>query len=296
MCADNAPCNPTPVQVQGLSARSVSLESSNACAVTTQGEVACWGDGTWGQLGGGILEGGLSTPQIIPGLEGVVQVAVQGVQTCALKGDGSVWCWGGQTGFLGLGHAPGTHGDVSCQGGQYCATSPLPVYQSDNATPAFGALDAGGGLLAVDLTHGSNDGCASAGGGVWCWGIDGEGVVGPADGGGHFYPTSVSLGSATGLTASNTHACAIAADAGAICWGLNQWGELGLGWQEIDAAAGDCSDGLGCVSPTPVPGLEGAIQVSARLLPDGGAEGGSHGLGMGNQRHGPARPPSLDRR
>ncbi len=46
----------------------------------------------------------ITTPRTIPGIEGVVAVDVSGDYTCAVRGDGTVWCFGAnQYGQLGNG-------------------------------------------------------------------------------------------------------------------------------------------------------------------------------------------------
>lgn len=51
---DIVPCEPSPVKVAASSAfRSISAGTWHTCAVTTDGDVYCWGRGTEGQLGNG---------------------------------------------------------------------------------------------------------------------------------------------------------------------------------------------------------------------------------------------------
>ena len=75
------------------------------CAALEDGRAACWGINEGGQLGDGTTES-RSTPVIVPGLSDVAAIAAGGVSfyfgaeafTCALKTDGSVWCWGRNSG------------------------------------------------------------------------------------------------------------------------------------------------------------------------------------------------------
>ncbi len=258
------PCNATPTLVQydggngaGLAARAISM-FDDPCVVTTDGTVACWGDNTDGQLGNGEVGGSTSAPTIIPNFSGVAKVSTVAATVCALKTDGSIWCWGRN---VGLGHAPGTHGDLLCNGGQ-CAPSPAPVYQSDDNTPAFGPASDAGVLPASDLAVGNNSACAIVGGDVWCWGSDAEGLVGPAAAGSHFYPSKLPIAGATSVSMSLSNACVAENDGGVTCWGEDPWGELGLGYQVTDASTGGCDDGYGCLPPTPLPNLGGVVQVA----------------------------------
>jgi hypothetical protein len=49
-----------------------------------------------------LAEGFEPTPELVP-LEDVVAISVRAENRCALRGDGSVWCWGVDAGVLGLG-------------------------------------------------------------------------------------------------------------------------------------------------------------------------------------------------
>ena len=77
------------------------------CALTTQGAVWCWGsDGdpqVWNPTPKGALGRGepvtdpvlAAPPMTVPGLDSVVGLSVgHGDASCALRNDGSVWCWG----------------------------------------------------------------------------------------------------------------------------------------------------------------------------------------------------------
>lgn len=77
------------VDVIGLSAG-----SEHICALDSHGQVHCWGDNSWSQLGQGTEERGSATPLRVPGVENVIQVSAVMARTCALLGGGSVTCWG----------------------------------------------------------------------------------------------------------------------------------------------------------------------------------------------------------
>ncbi len=118
--AGSAAPNGTPVTVTGLaSVTAVSAGDDHTCAVTG-GAVWCWGTNRGGQLGN-TTNLGVSTPNTTPtqvaGLSGVATVSSGGLHTCALKTDGTVWCWGmNLLGELGT----GTQGPLS--------TSPVQVH------------------------------------------------------------------------------------------------------------------------------------------------------------------------
>ncbi len=270
-CPDGRPCNPVPTQVPDLLATSVSLENANPCALTVTDEVACWGDNSHGELANGELGGSSSTPVTIPNFHDVTKVASYGPSACALKKDGSVWCWGWQYATAGLGHISGNYGDVPCtlstsetlEG--FCSLSPIPVYLSDDATPAFGPPSLAGTQPATDITVGNSSACAVVDYQLWCWGNDAEGLVGPANLGRHFFPSHYVDGNyqLTAVSTSVASGCDLHSDGTVSCWGQDEWGELGIGFPESDAAVGGCSDEVGCFTPTLLSTLRNVVSVSA---------------------------------
>jgi len=66
----------------------------HTCMVRMSGEVYCWGDNAFGQIGDGSMTDRL-TPTRVMGLPSdIIEVALAGYYTCALSASGSVWCWG----------------------------------------------------------------------------------------------------------------------------------------------------------------------------------------------------------
>jgi alpha-tubulin suppressor-like RCC1 family protein len=100
--------NPIPSAVPMLTdAVQISILNAHACAVRTNGTLACWGYNNNGQLGDG-TRSNRSVPTTVPGLSNVVEVGVGSGHTCAIVASGSerqVWCWGYNFhGELGLGN------------------------------------------------------------------------------------------------------------------------------------------------------------------------------------------------
>ena len=246
-----------PVHVSGLSSgvTAVSAGSDHVCALTVSGGVKCWGTGSRGQLGNGLGVASL-TPVDVTGLtSGVSAISSGSVHSCALKTDGTVWCWGynayGQVGDPSLLDAlapvqvSGLTGIRSIASGGYhsCAiTADLGAkcwgqnqYGElgdgtlvDSATP----VDVAGLTGVASMTGGFYHTCAVTGGGAaLCWGSNNTAAIG--DGTTTNRPTPVGV---TGLSSGvaridggRGHTCAVTASGRAYCWGWNLDGQIGNG-------------------------------------------------------------------
>jgi len=219
----NVPCYETPVPVPGLSGvRGIASGVLESCAILQGGEVSCWGLNAHGEIG--VPQTGNSTcdgypcvtsPTHVPGLGDVVQIAISGTAACALRGDGSLWCWGQDTeGLLG----------------QQDAGSDI---QGPTQVPG---IDDARAVAAGDYDHV----CAiRAGGTVWCWGLGNWGQNGqppssaqPCPGSGDplctLTPTMVpGLTKVRALALGTYHTCALTESDSVYCWGDNSYGELG---------------------------------------------------------------------
>jgi hypothetical protein len=185
-------CSPTPVPVQGLSGvTAIAAGAYFACALLSDGTVACWGDDGVGELGNGSATGlepcsgspfGVgpcsSRPVAVPGLTGVTAIAAGGYFACALLSGGTVACWGENVfGELGVGTLTGP--DSCIPGDGY----PVACSRTPVAVPGLTGVTA----LAADFYHA----CALEGGGTAeCWGSGYSGELG--NGVGKTSPTPVS--------------------------------------------------------------------------------------------------------
>lgn len=209
-----------PVVALGAEALQLTAGRKHTCALLSGGDVRCWGDASLGQLGYGNTNtiGDDETPDSQPpvSLGGAVSfLDASGEHTCALLNNGDVRCWGFSfRGVLG-------YGDNESIGNDEVPSSVLPV-------------NVGGGviLLAAGATHN----CALfLNGDVRCWGFGATGALGYGntdDLGDNETPASqppLSLGGAAITIAAGGHNCAILETQTMRCWGLNDFGQLGLG-------------------------------------------------------------------
>lgn len=200
-----------PVDVLGLSSdvSSISVGGGHACALTTQGAVKCWGFNDIGQVGDGSTVDQMM-PANVNGLgSGVISIAAGGQHTCAVMASGGVKCWGQNShGQLGNGVTSGLD------------ANPEPV----------GVLGLTSGVAAIDL--GGRHTCAiTTVGGAKCWGDNESGQLGDGTTTSRSAPVDV-VGLDTGvaaLQAGGLHTCAVTTAGGAMCWGLNNAGQLGDG-------------------------------------------------------------------
>ena len=93
-----------PAPVVGLTdAVELAIGSNHSCARRSTGEVVCWGENYFGQLGDGTTTRRF-TPEPVVGLDMAVEVAAGFAHSCARRATGEVLCWGDylRTGPLAL--------------------------------------------------------------------------------------------------------------------------------------------------------------------------------------------------
>ena len=161
--AGSAPASMGDVPLGGV-ATAVVAGGDHTCALLSNGQVRCWGDNEHGQLGYGHTQA--IGDDEVPASAGdvalggaVVEVAAGLRHTCALRGDGTLRCWGdGTSGQLGL-------GSLGLVG--------------DDETPVEVAAVELSGVEAIFTNSLAEHTCALRGdGALRCWGLNDHGQLG----------------------------------------------------------------------------------------------------------------------
>jgi alpha-tubulin suppressor-like RCC1 family protein len=92
---NGACCSGVPVRVRGFSAiAAIAAAYQLTIALKQDGTVWTIGYGAAGGLGNGVTVNTSTTPVMVKGLTGVKAISGGYMHACALKVDGTVWCWG----------------------------------------------------------------------------------------------------------------------------------------------------------------------------------------------------------
>lgn len=262
----------------------------DTCVVSGDGHVACWGAADTGQLGlGDFVE--QRTPAWIPGLSGVVDLAIADGTMCAAKSDGTVWCWGSS--FYG---ELGPEAKKCFQLGYPCSPVPVQVAVTGAARvagnyhhicallPAEQAIECWGdgsswswkaaGYRALAVTTGNSHACVrfdpepgqDPTRNVVCVGGNAAGELGTgasANG-----PIAVGVtGGFVELASGMDFTCGVDAANELWCWGANVFGTLGVGCTDDLNFPDSCPDYGGACAKQPmlVSGLPPVAHVAAHF-------------------------------
>lgn len=150
---------------------------------------------------------------------GVATMSAGDDHTCAVRTDGTIWCWGyAREGQLG----DGTGGDDD-----QMRTSPVRVHRGSSVLRDMVKVAAGGSHTCAVRDDGR----------VLCWGYDGSGQLGDGHHGSDLRRYSAVFvrrgsGHLTGVkavTAGGEHTCALRSNGTVVCWGYAEFGALGDG-------------------------------------------------------------------
>jgi Regulator of chromosome condensation (RCC1) repeat len=168
-----------------------------------------------GPLGDGTEDGHNSPVDVIGLGSGVIAVTAGWNHTCAIISGGGVKCWGSNmSGQLGDGTTEERH---------------IPA---DVVGLASGV---------VAIAAGGEHTCAlTSGGALKCWGGNYNGQLGDGSSNIHHTPVEISgfASHATAIATGSAYACALAGAGRVKCWGIDDYGQLGLGMQSWRSTPG----------------------------------------------------------
>lgn len=237
-------------------ATQISAGGLQACAITPQERLKCWGDNDYGQLGIGANGDDQFKPVLVPNLEGVKRVSVGDYNACAVLTGGKLKCWGYNFyGVVGDGTTDERRqpqqvlGMTSGVAAVSVGTRHACALMKSGKVKCWGANDSGelgngtsgnqfetpqlvvGIKKATHVSAGRNFSCATVKSKAKCWGYNGDGQLGDDTTDDRDRPTQV-FGldkNVKKVIAGYRHACAIVGDGRLKCWGYNGDGEVGTG-------------------------------------------------------------------
>ena len=181
----------------------------SCCAIDNLGDVKCWGDNFFGQVGIGSFFGDIGTPTTIAISETVTEIAIGASHSCAITVSNDTYCWGwNEEGQLGDGTYTNRNEPTLVKGG-----SPPTVIQ---------------------LAGGFDFSCGIVTGKVYCTGLNRWNQLGRPDP----YSTNtpkraLEINRASQVALGFYHGCAIEGDV-VKCWGFNFAGQVGIGSSDLD--------------------------------------------------------------
>jgi len=200
----------------------------SACGRRTDGSLYCWGRNNSGQLGDGTTTH-RTVPTLVLGFSsGVTSVGVGETHACAVR-FGALYCWG-RNDYGQLGDGTTTHRQQ-------------PV--------AVSGLSSGVAQVVADSRHT----CAvTVSGAAYCWGYNGGGRLAVGVGSNPVTTPRGVTGLSSGVARMGVgfeHSCAVRTNGELLCWGHNNFGQLGDGTVVSQFV------------PVQVQGISGVAEVSA---------------------------------
>jgi alpha-tubulin suppressor-like RCC1 family protein len=244
----------TPVDVHiqqgGINLVQIAAGANHTCALSSTGQVWCWGLNSSGQLGNNSTTNRRTPVAVQQGALSFVRIAAGAFHTCVRTATGATYCWGannkGQVGdntttnrltptavqgsipsdnlALGREHSCGATSDTWCWGdnssGQLgnnsTVQSNVPVRVKQ------------GTLGHVKIVAGAYFTCRLFRGQPWCWGANESGQLGNGTTSARYTPVSVALFDIAQISAGYAHACGRGySSSQSYCWGDNTFGQLG---------------------------------------------------------------------
>lgn len=194
-----------PVNVSDLSSgvSNISGGGYHTCAITSSGEVKCWGRNSEGQLGDGTTLPSISPVDVAVDSITMTEISLGNSHSCSLTSGGGVMCWG------------------------YNNTGALGDDSTTNRLTPVNVTSLSSGVK--DVVAGGFHTCSLKSGGIKCWGWNLYGQLGDNSNSDRHTPVDV-FGLSSGVKtigAGRRHTCVITTGGGVKCWGENSHGQLG---------------------------------------------------------------------
>lgn len=265
--ATNGEASAPAPQAEGPGAPTVAVASlaEHTCAVAPDKRAYCWGANAEGQLGDGTTDP-RDRPVWVAPFDDVVDVSAGYTHSCLVRSNADVYCWGkNDRGQLGDGTKNDRHDasvltmsgatKVGVAGWHTCAITKLRTVRcwGDNYYGALGdgtftastrPVDVRGLTDVTSLAVGVMHNCAATDQGyVYCWGRSAFGQLGysvsgdagspdPNDPGSPVPQRVPGLANVVNVVAGEDHTCASRNDGRVLCWGRNDYAELGDGTKQ----------------------------------------------------------------
>ncbi|MDX1395326.1 MAG: hypothetical protein R3195_13095 [Gemmatimonadota bacterium] len=245
----------TPVRVEGPQTFGHLDASAFTCGTTTNQQAWCWGVNTKGRLGDGTTEY-RPFPTEVATASRLRQITTGTQHACGITTDDRLLCWGtnidGQLGahpdtmsVLPVELAPMTRfRSVDAGGLRTCAVEDGGATVCWGDGLGLGQTEIQGGIAFEHLTVGGQHVCGlDAEGRAWCFGTNLEGQLGD----GSFDSTPITGPPVpvlteerfVGISAGESHTCAITEEGAGWCWGSDSLGQLGDGGSGSTPFGGD---------------------------------------------------------
>ena len=240
----NTPATTTPPAAR------LATGAGHGAAIKSDGSLLTWGDNENGQLGLANTGGGRTAPQTVANGNNYKSLTLGGSHSVALKTDGSLWTWGGNSsGQLGEGSTT-TRNSPKQIGSGYIAAAAGNAHtlaiKTDGSLWAWGnngsgqlgdgtvnsatsPLQIGTGFFTMAAGTSHSVGIKTDGG-LWAWGSNVNGQLGDGTGIARYAPTLIGKGYQA-VAAGAFHTLALKTDGSLWAWGKNDSGQLGDGTQ-----------------------------------------------------------------
>lgn len=204
--------NPVPVEVKGLTSgvkKLFATKAENSCALTSSGDLKCWGFNGDGQIGDGTRTDRREPVDVVTLTDKITSLSSGSGHMCALTVSGGVKCWGdNRSGQLG-------------DGTIISSLVPVDVVGLESNV--------------ISLFTGWNNNCVvTSSGEIKCWGDNYHGELGNGEiETNYLIPVKVGdVGSGTVSISLDDHSCYVTSSGLAKCSGYNYNGQLGNGLTE----------------------------------------------------------------